>query len=84
MRAMYQGISSGRFADQMMSSCEMLKYAHSITNASISLPRSWKWSGCATSDTGLKRDERREHQNRERERRQPLAADASGCRRSWT
>ena len=42
MRAMYQGISSGRLPDQMIRNCENEKYAHSITKASIRLPRSRK------------------------------------------
>ena len=35
----------------MINSCETLKYAHSIVNASISLPKSWKWSASMTSES---------------------------------
>ena len=54
MRVRYQGISSGRFADQMIRNCENEKYAHSITKASISLPRSWKCVGPMTRATSAR------------------------------
>ena len=37
-RRIYQGISSGRFADQMIRNCENARYAHSIVNANRSFP----------------------------------------------
>ena len=38
MRRTYQGISSGRLPAQMMSHCEKLKYAQTMTKASMNLP----------------------------------------------
>ena len=70
----YQAISSGRLPDQMIRYCENEKYAHSITNASIRLPRSWK---CAGDDDAVERRpaaEPDEHDDEERQRRQALAA----------
>ena len=74
-RCRYQAISSGRLPDQMIRYCENEKYAHSITNASIRLPRSWK---CAGDDDAVERRpaaEPDEHDDQERQRRQSLAAD---------
>src|SRR5688572_17022962 len=42
---MKYGISSTRFAAYTSMYCEKLKYAQSMTKASDSLPRSWKWLG---------------------------------------
>src|SRR6185437_1316809 len=41
-RGRYQRISSGMLPAQIISHCEKLRYAHSMTKASISLPMSWK------------------------------------------
>src|SRR5579863_724929 len=47
-RVMYQGISSARLPDQMMSNCENEKYAHNMVKVSSSLPISWKCEGPMT------------------------------------
>ena len=58
----------------MIRNCENEKYAHSITNASISLPRSWKWMTRAPAFIGS-RGREREHRDGERQRRQRLPDD---------
>src|SRR5687767_11607907 len=52
---MKYGISSTRLAAYTSMYCEKLKYAHSITNASDSLPRSWKWLGLSRPAIGARR-----------------------------
>ena len=53
---------------------EKLKYAQSMTNASDSLPRSWKWLGLSSAPIGARRARNGAIDDRERQRGQSLAA----------
>src|SRR5579871_5215185 len=55
-RVKYHGISSGRLPAQVIRNCENEKYAHTITLASNSLPRSCKWRGVRISLIGRRYD----------------------------
>src|SRR5207244_11694724 len=48
-------ISAGRLPAQMIKYCENEKYAHSITNASIRFPRSWKCEATTMRSSGGRR-----------------------------
>src|SRR5262245_51285168 len=54
-RCAYHSISCGRLPAQMIRYCENEKYAHSIVNASIRFPRSWKCEGTTTLSSGRRR-----------------------------
>src|SRR3954465_14607920 len=54
-RCMYHSISCGRLPAQMIRYWENEKYAQSITNASIRLPRSWKCDETTMRSSGGRR-----------------------------